>query len=374
MSKKFHSSESVSRALKVLFLEDNPGDARLIQEMLSELKGHDIRLEWVDRLSKGIDRLGQGDIQAVLSDLSLPDSAGLETFLKLQESAPSLPIVILSGSYQEESLALEAVRKGAQDYLVKGKVDGDSLIRILHYAVERKNSEAMLKKYAKELEEANQLKQLFMDILSHDLLNPIAAVKEASDLILEMEKDKEVLEIAQTIKQISKKILEMIESAKIYAKLESSEKWEWRKIDLHQLLSPLPNHFKSQLDEKKLTLEYRGSPGFCCNGHSTLENVFTNLLSNAIKYSPEGQKIEISLTQDSGFCEVRVKDCGYGIKDEDKLKLFTRFQRVDKQGVKGTGLGLAIVKRVVELHGGKVWIEDNPGGGSIFIVRLPKIL
>ncbi len=69
-------------------------------------------------------------------------------------------------------------------------------------------------------------------------------------------------------------------------------------------------------------------------------------------------------------CFDYVKDWGYGIKDEDKAKLFTRFQRVEKKGVKGSGLGLAIVKRVVDLHGGKIWIEDNPEGGSVFCVEI----
>ena len=89
-------------------------------------------------------------------------------------------------------------------------------------------------------------------------------------------------------------------------------------------------------------------------------------------YSPAGNKIEVSIIDEKEHCKIYVKDWGYGIKDEDEAKLFTRFLRVNKKGVKGTGLGLAIVKRVVDLHGGKVWIEDNPEGGSVFYLEIPK--
>ncbi len=81
----------------------------------------------------------------------------------------------------------------------------------------------------------------------------------------------------------------------------------------------------------------------------------------------------MNILEEGTYCKIYVKEWGYGIKDEDKAKLFTRFQRVEKKGVKGTGLGLAIVKRIVDLHGGRVWIEDNPEGGSVFYVKIPKI-
>jgi len=101
-------------------------------------------------------------------------------------------------------------------------------------------------------------------------------------------------------------------------------------------------------------------------------SVFYNLLSNAIKYSPEGKKIEVNIIDNRENWKIYVKDCGSGVSAEDKSRLFTRFQRADKKGVKGTGLGLAIAKRIVELHKGRIWIEDNPEGGSIFYVEIPK--
>ena len=105
-----------NRFIKVLLIEDNPGDARLIEEMLATAKGARFHLESVDRLARGLDRLGSGGIDAVLLDLSLPDSDGLDTFLKVQSRAPAVPIIILT-SLDDEETALRAVREGAQDYI-----------------------------------------------------------------------------------------------------------------------------------------------------------------------------------------------------------------------------------------------------------------
>ena len=126
---------------KVLLVEDSPGDARLIWEMLAEVKGAQIDLKYADRLSAGLERLAAGGIDVVLLDLSLPDSGGLDTFTKVHAQAPQVPIIVLTG-LDDESLAVEAVRGGAQDYLVKGQVDGNLLMRAIRYAIERHRAHA----------------------------------------------------------------------------------------------------------------------------------------------------------------------------------------------------------------------------------------
>lgn len=130
--------------IKVLLVEDNPGDARLMQEMLAEAKKFSFRLEFVDRLAKGLDRLGEGDVDVVLLDLGLPDSSGLGTFTKVQSEYPQVPIIPLTGM-DDEMLAVKAVRAGAQDYLVKSEVSGSLLASAIRYAIERKKAEEALR-------------------------------------------------------------------------------------------------------------------------------------------------------------------------------------------------------------------------------------
>src|SRR5260370_2601007 len=122
--------------INVLLIEDNPGDVRLIRELLADRGGPAIVLEAAARLGTGLERLAAGGIDVVLLDLSLPDSSGLDTFLQVRALATKLPVVVLTG-LDDEMLAVKAVQEGAQDYLVKGQADGRVLVRSLHYAIER---------------------------------------------------------------------------------------------------------------------------------------------------------------------------------------------------------------------------------------------
>ena len=143
-----------SGAVVVLLVEDNLGDARLVKEALAGLQPIDPvgpRLELVvaDRLEAGLGRLAAGGIDAVLLDLSLPDSHGFETFARMHARAPGIPIILLSG-LDDEALAARAVREGAQDYLAKGRLDGDLLVRAIRYAIERKRAELERDRLARE--------------------------------------------------------------------------------------------------------------------------------------------------------------------------------------------------------------------------------
>ena len=124
------------RPIKVLLIEDSPGDARLLREALAEANDAAFGLEFVDRLSTGLRRLSEGEIDLALLDLGLPDSQGLDTLDRVQTEAPDVPIIVLTGT-QDEGLGVKAVQIGAQDYLVKGEVDARLLVRAMRYAIER---------------------------------------------------------------------------------------------------------------------------------------------------------------------------------------------------------------------------------------------
>jgi len=141
-----------NKPISVLLIEDNPGDARLIQEMLAEAHWGRVKLECVDRLSAGLERLAEGGLDCVLLDLTLPDSTGLDTFERVHAHAPEIAIVIISG-LGDEALAIKAVKGGAQDYLVKDHLGGYVLGRSIRYAIERKRMEEELERYREHLED-----------------------------------------------------------------------------------------------------------------------------------------------------------------------------------------------------------------------------
>src|SRR5215510_3398506 len=132
---------------KVLLIEDNPGDARLIREMLAEEPEAPFALHTADRLAHGLEQLSAGETVLVLLDLSLPDSIGLETFARVYAHSPTVPIIVLTGN-DDQSVALSAVKGGAQDYLVKSRLDKDLLLRSMQYSIERKRYQVQLEHQA----------------------------------------------------------------------------------------------------------------------------------------------------------------------------------------------------------------------------------
>src|SRR5919205_2393944 len=131
----------------VLLIEDNPGDARLIREMIAEDPRAPFTVHYADRLAAGLTHLSGGETTLVILDLSLPDSHGLDTFAKVYAHSPAVPIIVLTGN-DDDALALSAVKAGAQDYLVKSRLDRELLLRSMHYSIERKRYQVQLEHQA----------------------------------------------------------------------------------------------------------------------------------------------------------------------------------------------------------------------------------
>ena len=139
-----------SKPIIVLLIEDSADDALLIRKSLAGAMKVPYALKHVDGLSRGMQCLAGGEIDVVLLDLGLPDGRGISTFSVLHKHSPDVPVIVLTG-HDDEELAIEAVQKGAQDYLVKGKVDGGLLRRSIRYAIERQKLSTQLKQSMKEI-------------------------------------------------------------------------------------------------------------------------------------------------------------------------------------------------------------------------------
>jgi PAS domain S-box-containing protein len=229
------------------------------------------------------------------------------------------------------------------------------------------------KKVEEELRHSNELKDLFTDIMRHDLLNPAGNAKGYSEILMEMEEDQDKAHIIRSMQRNIDKLIEMIETAATFAKLESLEEIELVRMNIMGILNNVTEQFDQRLIAKNMKIEMRGSGSYHAMLNPIVEEIFANFISNAIKYSPEDTRIIIDVEDCNYDWKVNVTDFGEGIPDESKPLVFDRFKRVNKSGVKGSGLGLAIVKKIAELLGGAVGVDDNPEGkGSTFWFMIKK--
>lgn len=258
----------------------------------------------------------------------------------------------------------------------KGRIEGElvdsieEVIEVSKDVTERVKAQQKLEEYSKELEHSNKLKDIFIDIMRHDLLTHVGIIENSSEFILDGESDGEKRELILTINRSAERLIEMIQDASKFAMVEELEAVDLKTFDVKEALKEALEIYEPSAKEKNITLESSIDRSFVFKASPLIKDIFSNLLSNAIKYSPRNTKIVVEI-QEGPPCTIAVKDNGPGVPDKEKEMIFERFIRGSKKGVKGTGLGLAIVKRIVDLHKGRVWVEDNPEGGSIFKVEIP---
>lgn len=248
-----------------------------------------------------------------------------------------------------------------------------AVVETLQDMTQQKQAEEVLTKYTKELRHSNELKNLFGDVLHHDLLNPAGIIKGYTEILLDTEKDQNCIQIIKVIERNIKKLIRLVETASKLAKLESVDDIEFNKINLGDILKDIMDDFEPEFNQKQVTVEFIQKNDCFVNVNPLVKEVFVNLLSNAIKYGGDEKRIIVNILDAEEDWKIAVTDFGIGIPDKDKSQLFERFKRADIHGIKGMGLGLAIVKRIIDLHGGCVGVGDNPNGqGSVFWVTLKK--
>jgi two-component system, sensor histidine kinase and response regulator len=366
--------------LKVLLVEDNPGDARLIQESLADASDQSFDLEIADTLRTGLQRLHLGGIDAMLLDLALPDSFGMETFARAKAQAMGVAIIVLTG-LADDSLALKLVQGGAQDFVAKVDVSGNNLTRAILYAVERERLEQEFRKLNLELEQrvkdrtaeleaSNRDLEAFSFSVSHDLRAPLTNLIGFADLLgtkygtqMDEQAGKYLARIHESAFKMSHLIDDMLRLAKV-----GRQGLRKTKLPLRSLVDEVLAELGAEIDKRRIEWRISVLPVLFCD-HALMKQVLANLISNAVKYTRPREKavIEIGQLMMGGEAVVFVRDNGVGFDMHSADKLFAPFHRLHREDeFEGTGIGLATVQRIVEKHRGRIWAESQPGTGSTF--------
>jgi signal transduction histidine kinase len=358
----------------ILLVEDNPSDARLIEEYLNEQvwseQRRDPTVRHVDRLADAVETRDDA-VDIILLDLGLPDSSGFETLETMLEAAGDEPVVVLTG-LDDDSLGVEAVERGAQDFLTKHDLEPKLLQRTLKYAVERERQQQVLERRNEELALLNQ-------IVRHDIQNDLVVLLGWSDALREHVKPagKEHLD---RIMSASDHIAGIAETAGEFMEiLEGDKEPELHPVGLETVLQTEIEKARSAHEAATISITGDIPSGLRVSATDLLASVFRNLLNNAVTHNDKAEP-QITVDVDVGpeTVDVHVADNGPGISESLKTEIFSHGEMGAES--QGSGIGLYLVDTLVGIYDGTVTIDDRAAwlgepelDGSVFTVTLHRI-
>lgn len=370
--------------MRLLLVEDSRTAVKMVEGLLAEEEERQearFHLTVAASLGEALVALGAASFDLVLLDLTLPDSHGLATIDRVVASAPRTPVVVLT-STADERLGLQALKKGAQDFLVKDETYRKVLIRSIRYAYLRARAEAEIREARDMAEFATASKSSFIANLSHELRTPLNAIIGFSELLLAdlsgplNDKQREYM---TDIHKSGRYLLGLIGTVLDMSKIEA-QKIELREetLDLGALLRDSLSGLRDEGAGNigRLTMTVAEDLPLLRGDWTKLRQVFTNLFSNALKYSPDGGAVTVQALRDGGGAiVVTVADQGIGIPEDQidgVLEPFNRTSVSRAKRIEGTGLGLPLTKGLVEAHGGTLGLSSTLGVGTTVTVTLPS--
>jgi signal transduction histidine kinase len=361
--------------LRLLLIEDSPSDAILLQAALRDSALRSASVVHETTLNSGLNRLGQATFDAVLVDLSLPDSSGIDTLIRVTDGAGPAAVVAITGAH-DRKLAEEAVRLGAQDVLNKDEYNPSEIGHAVDYAIQRqRRAQAHDDAHAKELAE----RALFVSHISHSLRSPLSVVHGFASLLLDgnggplSADQKDFLGVLmRNVDQLTTMINGMTEMARVE---RGGLSVNCRPTELRALLSDTITSYRPLAEDRQidLSLVCGELPAVHADGDRTRE-ILANLVDNALRFTPNGGRITIEAANLSGMMQITVRDTGRGIAPEDQERIFDQFfqsEHSDEAGHLGLGLGLFVSRELIRKQGGAISVESTVGRGTAMSFTLP---
>ena len=368
----------MTAALNLLLVEDSPSDARLLEALLQEGLLGVGSIEREGTLQGCLARLGWRGVDAVLLDLSLPDSCGLDTFRAVSASHPRVPVVVVSG-LADASLAEEAVALGAQDYVLKGAATPKDLARAVTYAIRRGQ---VIEDVEREKRDQLEAKDRFLSHVSHELRTPLAAVHQFVSLVADetagplRDEQREYLVVAmRNIRQLALMIGDLLVMGRTGSGVVELRA---ERTQVHNLIEECVSTLRPLADDKNISIEVDVDvldlPDAWCDPLRTAE-VLNNLVANAVKFTPVDGSVSVRASRAEDGIRVTVQDTGRGVQPENRERVFEQYFREAGDGDSGRGglgLGLFVSRELVERQAGRIWLESDPSTqGSCFMFTLP---
>ncbi len=365
----------------ILVVDDSADIRNYVVGCLDMIYSIEVAKDGVD----GLEKLEEVLPDLIISDVMMPRMDGYE-FCRNVKADPRfnhIPVILLTSKASLEA-KIEGLQAGSDDYLSKPFNAEELRVRVANLVSMREQA-AQLKGLNHELEQANQtlreaseLKSQLLSIASHDMKNPLTAIREFSRILKEeMDDTSHLNELVDLIFSSSDEMLRLVTQLLDSSALESGKlELNRRPVDLGALGQLVVHKSAKQAELKGQQIHFSQAgegKSIVMADFDRLQEAMDNLINNAIKYSAKDRDIWVSVVNDGNKVRFEVKDEGPGIKDEELPRVFDKFQKLSNQptgGESSTGLGLSIVKQIVDMHEGMVWVESEHGTGSTFVIEL----
>lgn len=353
----------------ILIVDDNPDDREMIRRALADVPGIVLPIpEAVDEASCLKRIRGDRPIDCVLLDYSLPGRDGLKVLRSILDLDASVAVVMITGQ-GDEHIAVQAIKRGAQDYLSKDMMSRDLLRRAIANATERARMQEKIRKQQESL-------QSFAHVLVHDLRAPLRTVQRAITMLSEdlpadvLSENTEMLDFAA---QGARRMDQLIMALKAYTEIDGA-KPVFEAVNLNVEVEAVQSGLTTDLEAANATVVCEGVLPTIHGDSPLIAQLLQNIIGNGVKYNrSEAPQVCISSSDNDGAWQIEITDNGIGIDGEDLEKIFSPFKRLHGVGVfEGSGLGLATCKKIADLHGGKLWCRSEPGQGTTFILEVPR--
>ncbi len=365
---------------KILIVDDRPENLYSLECILAQ---DDREIFQANSGEEALKIAFQEDLSLILLDVQMPEMDGFEVanILKSTKRTKKTPIVFVTAISKEKKYMLKGLEEGAIDYLFK-PLDTDITCAKVNMLLQLYSQQIEIEQKNTELNKLNEEKNYFLGMASHDLRNPLGNIITFANFI----EDEAAISLSadhknylKIIINTSRGMMELLDNLLDVSRIESGEMMgKQADFSAKDFILSCVNQTKNNADKKNIHLGFSiGDSIKTIHGNQEqLSQVLINLISNAIKFSHPETSVEVTADIIDAQVVIKVTDQGQGIPDSEQAKVFDAFTKTSVRSTAGeisTGLGLNIAKKLIENHGGKIWVTSKKGEGSTFGFSIPLV-